>query len=344
MNIQQALAQVLERQDLQQSQMEAVMTQIMTGEATPSQIGGFLIALRMKGETVDEVAAAATVMRRLASTVKPLADNTVDIVGTGGDTTSTFNVSTASALVAASAGVKIAKHGNRSVSSKSGAADFLEAAGVNLDLEPEQVAQCVDQVGVGFMFAPNFHSAMKHAVGPRREMGVRTIFNLLGPLTNPAGVPNQVLGVFDAAWVVPLAQVLKKLGSQHVLVVHSDDGMDEISCCAPTKAAELKNGEITEFTIEPASLGISGHQLSDIQVSGAEESFSVIQSVMDNQSGAALDIVRLNAGAAIYVGGLAVSFEEGVDKATQVIADGKVRRTMDSLVELSNSFKEPADE
>lgn len=344
MNIQQALAQVLERQDLQQSQMEAVMTQIMTGEATPSQIGGFLIALRMKGETVDEVAAAATVMRRLASTVTPLAGNTVDIVGTGGDTTSTFNVSTASALVAASAGVKIAKHGNRSVSSKSGAADFLEAAGVNLDLEPEQVAQCVDQVGVGFMFAPNFHSAMKHAVGPRREMGVRTIFNLLGPLTNPAGVPNQVLGVFDAAWVVPLAQVLKKLGSQHVLVVHSDDGMDEISCCAPTKAAELKNGEITEFTIEPASLGISGHQLSDIQVSGAEESFSVIQSVMDNQSGAALDIVRLNAGAAIYVGGLAVSFEEGVDKATQVIADGKVRRTMDSLVELSNSFKEPADE
>lgn len=344
MNIQQALAQVLERQDLQQAQMEAVMTQIMTGEATPSQIGGFLIALRMKGETVDEVAAAASVMRRLASAVQPVAGNTVDIVGTGGDTTSTFNVSTASALVAASAGVKVAKHGNRSVSSKSGAADFLEAAGVNLNLEPQQVAQCVDQVGVGFMFAPNFHSAMKHAVGPRREMGVRTIFNLLGPLTNPAGVPNQVLGVFDAVWVLPLAQVLKKLGSQHVIVVHSNDGMDEISCCAPTTAAELKNGEITEFTIDPASFGISGHQLSDIQVAGAEESFAVIQSVMDNQAGAALDIVRLNAGAAIYVGGLADSFEAGVAKATDVIAAGKVRATMESLVQLSNSFKETSDE
>lgn len=344
MNIQQALAHVLDRQDLQQSQMEAVMTQIMTGEATPSQIGGFLIALRMKGETVDEVAAAATVMRRLASAVKPIAGNTVDIVGTGGDTTSTFNVSTASALVAASAGVKVAKHGNRSVSSKSGAADFLEAAGVNLDLEPEQVAQCVDQVGVGFMFAPNFHSAMKHAVGPRREMGVRTIFNLLGPLTNPAAVPNQVLGVFDAAWVLPLAQVLKKLGSQHVMVVHSNDGMDEISCCAPTAAAELKNGEISEFTIEPASFGMSGHQLTDIQVSGAQESFAVIKSVMNNQAGAALDIVRLNAGAAIYVGGLASSFEEGVVKASEVIAAGKVHQTMESLVQLSNSFKEDSNE
>ena len=214
----------------------------------------------------------------------------------------------------------------------------------SLNLEPQQVAQCVDQVGVGFMFAPNFHSAMKHAVGPRREMGVRTIFNLLGPLTNPAGVPNQVLGVFDAVWVLPLAQVLKKLGSQHVIVVHSNDGMDEISCCAPTTAAELKNGEITEFTIDPASFGISGHQLSDIQVAGAEESFAVIQSVMDNQAGAALDIVRLNAGAAIYVGGLADSFEAGVAKATDVIAAGKVRATMESLVQLSNSFKETSDE
>ena len=344
MKIQQALAHLLDKKDLQQEQMEQVMTQIMTGEATPSQIGGFLIALRMKGETVDEVAAAATVMRKLATRVEPAATNTVDIVGTGGDTTSTFNVSTASALVAATAGVKVAKHGNRSVSSKSGAADFLEAAGVNLNIEPQQVALCVDQVGVGFMFAQNFHSAMKHAIGPRREMGVRTVFNLLGPLTNPAGVPNQVLGVFDAAWVLPLAQVLEKLGSQHVLVVHSTDGMDEISCCAPTHAAELKNGKITEFTIDPAAFAMTGHQLSDIQVDGAEESFALIESVMNNQPGAALDIVKLNAGAAIYVGGLANSLEGGVNKAEEVIAAGQVKNTLDALVKLSNSFGEPADD
>lgn len=342
MNIQQALAQVLDQQDLEQAQMEQVMTQIMTGEATPSQIGGFLIALRMKGESVDEVTAAATVMRKLATRVEPTSTNTVDIVGTGGDTTSTFNVSTASALVAATAGVKVAKHGNRSVSSKSGAADFLEAAGVNLNLEPAQVAQCVDEVGVGFMFAQNFHSAMKHAIGPRREMGVRTIFNLLGPLTNPAGVPNQVLGVFDADWVLPLAQVLQKLGSQHVLVVHSDDGMDEISCCATTQAAELKNGKVTELTIDPASFAMTGHQLADIQVDGAKESFALIESVMNNQPGAALDIVRLNAGAAIYVGGLADSLEQGVAQAGEVIATGKVRSTLDALVKLSNSFGEPS--
>ena len=344
MNIQQALALVLDQQDLEQVQMEQVMTQIMTGEATPSQIGGFLIALRMKGESVDEVTAAATVMRKLATRVEPASMNTVDIVGTGGDTTSTFNVSTASALVAATAGVKVAKHGNRSVSSKSGAADFLEAAGVNLNLQPAQVAQCVDKVGVGFMFAQNFHSAMKHAIGPRREMGVRTIFNLLGPLTNPAGVPNQVLGVFDADWVLPLAQVLQKLGSQHVLVVHSNDGMDEISCCATTQVAELKNGQITELTIDPASFGITGHQLAEIQVDGAKESFALIESVMDNKPGAALDIVRLNAGAAIYVGGLADTLKQGVVQAGDVIASGKVRNTLDQLVALSNSFGDSSAE
>lgn len=343
MNIQEALARVLEQKDLQQPEMEEVMTQIMTGEATPAQIGGFLIGLRMKGETVDEVAAAATVMRKLASAVKPAARNTVDIVGTGGDASSTFNVSTASSLVAATAGVKVAKHGNRSVSSKSGAADLLEAVGVNVNLQPEQVAQCVDQVGVGFMFAPNFHSAMKYAVGPRREMGVRTIFNLLGPLTNPAGVPNQVLGVFDDAWVRPLAEVLHKLGSNHVLVVHSTDGMDEISCCASTHAAELNNGKITEFTIDPADFGIAGHKLADIQVDGPEESARLIESVLANDAGAALDIVRLNAGAAIYVGGVAPTLAEGINKAGEVIESGKARETLAALVTLSNSFAPPEE-
>ncbi len=340
MKIQQALDLLLDGQNLQHDQMTAVMRQIMTGEATPAQIGGFLIALRMKGESVDEVAAAASVMRSLADQVQPAATNTVDIVGTGGDTTSTFNVSTASALVAATAGVKIAKHGNRSVSSKSGAADLLEQAGVNLDLDSQQVAQCVDQVGVGFMFAQRHHSAMKHAIGPRREMGVRTLFNLLGPLTNPAGAPNQVLGVFASQWVRPMAEVLGRLGSRHVMVVHGTDGMDEISCCAPTQVAELFDGKVTEYEINPAEYQISGHQLADIQVEGAEQSLEVVRSVFANKPGAALDIVRLNAGAAIYVAGIADSLAGGIDVAGKTIASGDVANTLDRLVTLSQSFAE----
>ena len=338
MNIQEALTEVIDGKHLGYQGMADVMSQIMTGEATPAQIGGFLIAVRMKGETVEEVAGAASVMRELASGVTTQATNTVDIVGTGGDATSTFNISTASSLVAASAGVSIAKHGSRSVSSKSGASDVLEAAGVNVSLEPEQVAQCVDQLNIGFMFAPAFHSAMKHAIGPRREMGVRTIFNLLGPLTNPAGAPNQVLGVYDVAWVKPLAEVLQRLGSRHVMVVHSDDGMDEISCCAPTHIAELRNGKIESYTIDPASLGISGHNLSDLQVDSVERSLQKIQSVLADEPGAARDIVRLNAGAAIYVAGLAPTYEAGVAKATETLASGKVAETLAALAKLSQTF------
>ena len=239
MDIATAIARVVEQRDLTASEMESVMRSIMTGQATPAQIGGFLVGLRMKGETVDEIAAAAKVMRELATRVDVGGPHLVDTCGTGGDGASTFNISTASAIVTAAAGGRVAKHGNRSVSSSSGSADVLETAGVKLDLTPAQVAACIDQVGVGFLFAPQHHSAMKHAIGPRKEMRVRTLFNLLGPLTNPAGAPNQVLGVFSPDWVEPLAQVLKQLGSEHVLVVHAEDGLDEISIAAPTRVAEL---------------------------------------------------------------------------------------------------------
>jgi len=340
MNIQEALAEIIDGKHLSHQDMADVMLQIMTGEATPPQIGGFLVALRLKGETIEEVAGAASVMRKLASGVVTKEKNTVDIVGTGGDASGTFNISTASSLVAASAGVSIAKHGSRSVSSKSGASDVLEAAGVNISLTPEQVAQCVDQLNIGFMFAPVFHSAMKYAIGPRREMGVRTIFNLLGPLTNPAGAPNQVLGVYDLDWVKPLAEVLQRLGSHHVMVVHSDDGMDEISCCAPTQVAELRDDKIISYTIDPASFGISGQKMSDLQVESAEQSLQMIQSVLANTPGAPRDIVRLNAGAAIYVAGLAQSYEAGVAQATETIASGKVAEKLAALVTLSQSFKD----
>jgi len=340
MNIQEALAEIIDGKHLSHQDMADVMLQIMTGEATPPQIGGFLVALRLKGETIEEVAGAASVMRKLASGVVTKEKNTVDIVGTGGDASGTFNISTASSLVAASAGVSIAKHGSRSVSSKSGASDVLEAAGVNISLTPEQVAQCVDELNIGFMFAPVFHSAMKYAIGPRREMGVRTIFNLLGPLTNPAGAPNQVLGVYDLDWVKPLAEVLQRLGSHHVMVVHSDDGMDEISCCAPTQVAELRDDKIISYTIDPASFGISGQKMSDLQVESAEQSLQMIHSVLANTPGAPRDIVRLNAGAAIYVAGLAQSYEAGVAQATETIASGKVAEKLAALVTLSQSFKD----
>jgi anthranilate phosphoribosyltransferase len=241
MDMQSAIRCVVERQDLTEAQMLDVMRLIMTGQATPAQIGGFLVGLRMKGETLDEITAAARVMRELATPVPVAGDHLVDTCGTGGDGASTFNISTASAIVTAAAGARVAKHGNRSVSSSCGSADVLEAAGVNLELTAAQVAQCVEKIGVGFLFAPMHHSAMKHAIGPRREMGVRTLFNLLGPLTNPAGAPNQVLGVFSAYWLKLLAQVLGRLGSRHVMVVHADDGLDEISIGAATQVAELNS-------------------------------------------------------------------------------------------------------
>ena len=337
MDMQKAIQTVIDGMDLSMGEMTTVMRLIMTGEATPAQIGGFLIGLRMKGETVEEVAAAASVMRDLATPVN-VDDRAhlVDIVGTGGDGASTFNVSTASTFVLAAAGGRVAKHGNRSVSSSSGSADVLEAAGVNLDASPEQVSNCISEVGVGFMFAPKHHSAMKHAIGPRKEMGVRTIFNVLGPLTNPAGAPNQVLGVYSDHWLEPLAQVLKQLGSNHVMVVHSEDSLDEISVGAATNVAELKDGEISTYQISPEDFGLQTSSLDSLKVGNAEQSLAVIKSVFANEAGPARDIIQLNAGAAIYVAGLASTLAEGIAKAGEVIASGAAAQKLDELVRVSN--------
>jgi len=337
MDIQTAIKTVIGGHDLARPEMTAVMQQIMTGECTPAQIGGFLVGLRMKGETVDEITAAATVMRKLSTRVTVDSEFLVDTCGTGGDASGSFNISTASAIVAAAAGARVAKHGNRSVSSKSGSADVLEAAGVNLDINPEAVGACIDEVGVGFMFAQKHHSAMRHAIGPRKEMAVRTIFNVLGPLTNPAAAPNQVIGVFDSDLVEPVAQVLKQLGSEHVMVVHADDGMDEISISAKTLVAELKDGEISSYSISPTDFGMEMADLSELKVDGVEQSLAMIQSVLSNTAGPALDIVSMNAGAAIYVSGIADSLEEGITKARSAIAEGKASRVLAQLVTKTNS-------
>jgi anthranilate phosphoribosyltransferase len=337
MDIQTAIKTVIGGHDLARPEMTAVMQQIMTGECTPAQIGGFLVGLRMKGETVDEITAAATVMRKLSTRVTVDSKFLVDTCGTGGDASGSFNISTASAIVAAAAGARVAKHGNRSVSSKSGSADVLEAAGVNLDINPEAVGVCIDEVGVGFMFAQKHHSAMRHAIGPRKEMAVRTIFNVLGPLTNPAGAPNQVIGVFDGDLVEPIAQVLKQLGSEHVMVVHAEDGMDEISISAKTLVAELKNGEVSSYIISPTDFGMEMADLSELKVDGVEQSLAMIQSVLSNTAGPALDIVSMNAGAAIYVSGIADSLEEGIAKARSAIAEGKASRVLAQLVTKTNS-------
>ena len=339
MNIQSAIQKVTENENLSNAEMTDVMHQIMTGQATDSQIGGFLIGMRMKGETVDEITAAASVMRSLATPVD-ISDkeNLVEIVGTGGDGSSTFNVSTASCFVLAAAGGRVAKHGNRSITSSSGAADLLEIAGVNLDISAEQVKTCVEEIGVGFMFALNHHSAMKHAIGPRKEMGVRTIFNMLGPLTNPAGTPNQLLGVYSKELVRPIAEVLKKLDANHVMVVHGDDGMDEISISASTHVAELKDGEITEYTIKPEDFGMQQHAVDTIRVNNAEESLEMVSSVLNNDESPARDIVLLNAGAAIYIAGLTGSHQAGIELAQEILASGTAKEKMLELINITHSF------
>ncbi len=339
MDIQEAIGRVIERRSLNSEEMTEVMQSIMTGGATPSQIGGFLIGLRMKGETVTEIASAASVMRKLAAGVNINGlDHAVDIVGTGGDASGTFNISTASMFVAAAAGCHVAKHGNRSVSSKSGSADVLEAAGIRLDLSPAQVERCVREVGVGFMFAPGHHSAMKHAIGPRREMGVRTIFNVLGPLTNPAGVPNQLIGVFSEELLEPLASVMQKLGSRHVLVVHSRDGMDEISIGDKTEIAELKDGRVRRYSIQPEDFGMKRTPIATIQAADAQESLSIIRSVLEDVAGPARNIVALNAGAAIYAAGLESSLAKGVERADETISSGEARNRLDQLVIMTQGF------
>ena len=323
MDIKQALTKLVARIDLTTEEMIAVMRVVMTGGATPAQIGGFLVALRMKGETLDEITGAAMVMRELATPVDIDVPFLVDTCGTGGDGANLFNVSTASAFVVAAAGGRVAKHGNRSVSSSTGSADVLEAAGIKLDITAEQVARCVREIGVGFMFAPAHHAAMRHAIGPRKELGMRTIFNMLGPMTNPAQVKRQVIGVFNGELCKPMAEVLARLGSEHVMVVHAKDGLDEISLSSETQIAELKNGEIREYIIKPEDFGMQSKSLIGLSVSNAEDSLLLIRDALGNRRGQyaekAADIIALNAGAAIYVSGVASTLSDGVEMARDAI-------------------------
>ena len=338
MKMQQAIAAVTDRQDLSQAQMQAVMNLIMTGEATQAQVGGFLVGLRMKGETVDEITGAVMAMRALAASVEVKGEHIIDTCGTGGDSSGIFNVSTGCAFIASAAGAQVAKHGNRSISSKSGSSDLLEAAGVDIMLKPFQVEQCIAQLGVGFMFAPAHHSAMKHAIGPRREMAIRTLFNILGPLTNPAGARHQVLGVFSRQWQRPMAQVLRRLGSKHVMVVHSEDGLDEISIAAPTYVVELNNGEITDYTIDPTDYNLSHKSLDALVVDDAIGSLKLIKQAFAGEVGAPLDMLLLNAGAAIYSADLAVDLAAGIDQARAAISSGAAQQKLDDLIQLTQGF------
>ncbi len=339
MDVREAIRLLIDGQGLGRADMRAVMHQIMTGEASESQIAGFLVALRIKGETVDEIAGAAEVMRALATPVSTALDDLVDIVGTGGDSAGSFNISTASAFVVAAGGGHVAKHGNRSVSSKSGSADVLEALGINIDIEPGQIARCIEEVGVGFMFAPRHHAAMRNAIVPRRELAVRTVFNLLGPLTNPAGAGRMLLGVFDAAWLRSIAEVCAALGCEHVLVVHSDDGMDEISISAATQVAEMRGGQVTEYRLAPEDFGLARADKAAICVADSHESAAVIGRIFAGERGAPRDIVQLNAGAALYAAGRATSLAEGVAAAGRIIDSGEPARRIAALATLTKGFQ-----
>ena len=338
MNINQAIKAVIEKKHLNESDMHDVMNSIMTGQTTDAQIGAFLVGLSMKGETIEEITASAKVMRSLATPVEIKSNKyLVDTCGTGGDGLGLFNISTASAFVVAAAGGKVAKHGNRSISSKSGSADVLESAGVNLNLSPSIISECITQIGVGFMFAPAHHSAMKHAIGPRKELAVRTIFNVLGPLTNPAKAPNQVMGVYDKNLVEPIANVLKELGSRHVMVIHSDDGLDEFSIADKTYVAELKDGIVSTYSVHPEDFGLTLGDLKDIRADNADASLALITEAFSGRNGTAKSIISLNAGAAIYVSGLTTSLQSGIDRANQVLSDGNSQKKLDEYIKVSNS-------
>ena len=330
---QEALARIIEHREIFHDEMLDLMRKIMGGEMSPVLISAIITGLRVKKETIGEITAAAQVMRELATVVK-VADPTylVDVVGTGGDGSHTFNISTAAIFVCAAAGARVAKHGNRAVSSKSGSADVLEALGANINLTPEQVGRCIDTVGVGFMFAPAHHSAMKHAASVRRELGVRTIFNILGPLTNPAGAPTQVMGVFHPDLVGIQIRALQRLGSRHALTVYGMEGLDEISISGPTMVGELKGGEVSEYSVEPKRFGLPTYPASALIVASVDESRDKVLAALENKSDAARDIVALNAGAAIYVSGKAATIEEGVEKALEAIISGKARAKLEEFV------------
>jgi anthranilate phosphoribosyltransferase len=341
MNIQDAISHTSDGENLNQEQMTAVMRQIMQGQATDIQIASLLTALKLKGETVDEITAAAKVMREMSSAVKTNKELLLDTCGTGGDGCQTFNISTTSAFVIAAAGIAVAKHGNRSVSSSSGSADLLERAGININLNPAQVTQCIDTTEIGFMFAPQHHKAMKHAANARKQLGTRTIFNLLGPLTNPAGAKYQLLGVYDDKWVEPIAAVLKQLGSERAMVVHSKDGLDEISLSADTYVAELNNGKITTYTVSPKKFGLNLCKLSDLKVENVDQSFTVFLSVLKGEDGPAKDIVALNAGAALYIGNIAESLAEGIKLANKIITDKAAFEKYELLKSTSQKLSTP---
>lgn len=334
---QQALVRLIEQREIFYDEMLSLMRQIMSGEVSAAQIAGILVGLRVKKETIGEISAAAFVMREFATKV-PVTQREflVDTCGTGGDAAHTFNISTASAFVAAAAGARVAKHGGRSVSSTCGSADVLEALGVNLNLTPEQVGHSIDQIGIGFMFAPNFHGAMKYAAPVRRELGVRTMFNVLGPLTNPAGADNQVMGVFHPDLVGIQARVLQRLGSRHVLVVNGSDGLDEITISGSSYIAELKDGQVSEYSVTPEDFGLKTAPLDTLRVTNVDEAKAMLLSVLDNQAGAARDIVLLNAGAAIYAAGLVATLADGVKKAADNIASGAAKNKLTQLVQISN--------
>jgi len=335
-SIQDILSKIANKQDLSSEEMSFAVTTMMEGKATPAQIGAFLIGMRMKGETVEEIAAAVKITRAFANKVSIDHPNLIDIVGTGGDSAQTFNISTACTFVVAAAGGIVAKHGSRSISSKSGSADLLEAAGVNIMLNADEVADCINKIGLGFMYSLQHHPAVKYVSGPRKELGMRSFFNITGPLTNPANAKHQLFGVFDKQWLEPCAEVLKTLGSKHVLVVHSQDGLDEISIAAATDVAELKDNKIISYQITPEQFNIKRQSLDAIKVESPEQSLELIKSVLDNKPGPALDIVTLNSGAAIYAADLAPNIAAGVEKAKGVIASGAAKNKLQQLIDVTN--------
>ena len=342
MDIQTALGLISEEQDLSTEEMVAVMRQIMSAGASDVQIGAFLLGLRMKGETIDEIAGGVQVLREFASGVQVSGPHLVDIVGTGGDGANLFNVSTAACFVVAAAGGRVAKHGNRSVSSSSGSADVLEAAGVKLDISPEQVTQCVNELGVGFMFALMHHSAMRHVSLARKELGMRTVFNILGPMANPAGLTRQLIGVYDRALCRPVAEVLHRLGSEHVMVVHSDDGLDEISLAADTHVAELRNDQIREYALQPEQLGLQRESLHDLVVDGIDSSLQLLTAALagqpDTRSQKAAHLIALNAGAALYVAGITDTVKAGVELANTTLSSGAGLRKLQQLAAMTQEF------
>lgn len=337
MTPQEALQRITAHQEIMHDDMVSLMRQIMQGDISPVLIAAIITGLRVKKETVGEITAAAQVMREFASKVAvPDHTHLVDTCGTGGDSLHTFNISTAAAFVAAAAGARVAKHGGRSVSSKSGSADVLEALGINLNQTPQQVAQSVDKIGVGFMFAPNYHAAMKHAAPVRRELGIKTLFNILGPLTNPASAKRQVLGVFNADLVKTLAFVLQRLGSEHVLIVHGNDGLDEITITGETSIGELKNGQVAVYTVRPEDFNLKTSAIEAIQVTDSADAKTMLLSVLENTTGPARDIVLMNAGAAIYAAGIADTLEQGIKAALRAIESGAALKKLHDLVEFTH--------